>query len=244
MELAPGEKQDFLDDDTVPWIQAGAEHGNVEAQAMLGMLYAEGSGVSKDLKKSLVWTLKAAEQGDVSAQLDVAAFYYSGVGEEIPQDFERSLVWFKKVAAQNISDGLEMQAQMTRRGEGTPKDLAAALEFDRQVNDAYNIGIAYRLGRGVARDEHKALEFFLKAVEQHRPFAACAIGTLYLEGREFPHDKIQAYRWLTRGNQPGQGHDETCTKKYTALNKTMTPRDFDLAETNPADRGEAKQDNR
>jgi len=49
-------------------IQEAAEQGDPDAQFKLGVLYYSGEGVPQDLTEARKWILKAAEQGDATAQ--------------------------------------------------------------------------------------------------------------------------------------------------------------------------------
>lgn len=46
-----------------------AEQGNAQAQYELGMMYGIGDGVKQDTANALVWLLKAAKNGNESAEL-------------------------------------------------------------------------------------------------------------------------------------------------------------------------------
>jgi uncharacterized protein len=190
---------------------------------------ANGQGIPRDDAKAFAWYLKAAEQGDADAQWIVAVLYHDGTG--VAKDLSRSIFWYQKGVAQGREDAGTMLAQMYRNGEGTPKDLGKALEVYRQIGDDYSIGHAYHLGSGVERDDVKAMEFYLKAANAGYAFAPCFIGKMYLDGVGVPHDKIQAYRWMTRSQ-----HDiAMCDVRYAQLVKNMTPSDLDRAESDPAD---------
>jgi len=57
-----------------------AEDGSVDAQKSVGLMYATGKGVDKDLSKSFFWYKSAAEQGDADAQWMLGYFYNDGEG--------------------------------------------------------------------------------------------------------------------------------------------------------------------
>ncbi len=57
-----------------------AERGDARAQCILGDLYYNGIGVTKDYAESLNWYKKAAEQDDVKAQTNLGFMYKNGVG--------------------------------------------------------------------------------------------------------------------------------------------------------------------
>ena len=45
-----------------------ADQGNANAQTWIGVLYANGQGVSQDYAEALRWYRKAADQGNATAQ--------------------------------------------------------------------------------------------------------------------------------------------------------------------------------
>jgi len=54
------------------WYRKAADQGDQEAQYYLGVCYADGRGVPKDLSKAAEWWRKAADQGDGRAQNNLA----------------------------------------------------------------------------------------------------------------------------------------------------------------------------
>lgn len=59
-------------------------------------MYANGVTTSKNYEKAYYWFLKAAEQNDVDAQLNIGNMYESGIGVEVNK--EKSIYWYKKAA--------------------------------------------------------------------------------------------------------------------------------------------------
>ena len=51
----------------VKWYRLAAEQGHLEAQSELGICYANGWGVTRDLVEAYVWHTLAGEQGHVMA---------------------------------------------------------------------------------------------------------------------------------------------------------------------------------
>lgn len=64
--LAEEEKTSFAD------LQRQAEQGDADAQFSLALRYAKGYGVPQDYTKAWEWYLKAAAQGDATAQKNLA----------------------------------------------------------------------------------------------------------------------------------------------------------------------------
>ena len=57
------------------WVQKAADHGHAGAQALLGVLYSLGLGVTKDYDSAFKWAQKAAEQGNAVAQALLGGLY-------------------------------------------------------------------------------------------------------------------------------------------------------------------------
>lgn len=79
------------------WTAKAAHKGHAEAQAKLGELYSNGSGVPKDLSEAVKWFRAAAEQDHGYAQIQMGKCLEQGLG--IPKNFEQALKWYEKAAA-------------------------------------------------------------------------------------------------------------------------------------------------
>ena len=74
-----------------------AERGNARAQANLGFMYENGTGVTQDYKQAVKWYRKAAEQGNAYAQANLGDMYEDGTG--VTQDYVLAHMWFNLAAA-------------------------------------------------------------------------------------------------------------------------------------------------
>ena len=59
-------------------LRQAAEQGDANAQAALGMMYAEGEGVRQDYAEAAKWWRRAAEQGHVYSQGNLGMMYNRG----------------------------------------------------------------------------------------------------------------------------------------------------------------------
>ena len=75
-----------------------AEQGDAQAQFNLGLCYANGDGVQKDLTQAVFWLRKAADQGDAEAQFNLGVCYANGYG--VQKDLTQAVFWFCKAADQ------------------------------------------------------------------------------------------------------------------------------------------------
>lgn len=86
------------------------------------------------------------------------------------------------------------------RGEGMPKDPAAAVEILRKAARnaplaAYNLGVMYANGDGIARDEGEAFRYFHGAASGRDALAMIRVGLAYASGRGVTRDPAQAEAW-------------------------------------------------
>ena len=69
-----------------------------EVQLKLGGLYAQGAGVPQDFSKAAALFRKAAEQGEKTAQYNLAVLSEQGRG--VPKDSNEALKWYQSAARQ------------------------------------------------------------------------------------------------------------------------------------------------
>lgn len=78
-----------------------AEGGLADAQYGLGLLYANGFGVSMDDDLALKWYGLAADQGHPLAQCNLAVMHANGWG--VPQSDEEAFKWYSLAAEQGVT---------------------------------------------------------------------------------------------------------------------------------------------
>ncbi|HPE60150.1 MAG TPA: tetratricopeptide repeat protein [Thiolinea sp.] len=102
-----------------------AFRGDAAAQMMLGAMYEDGAyGVAQDPGKALEWYLKAARQGFVKAQHNLALLYEDGRGVE--QDFRQAAIWYKKAADAGFSEAQNNLAVLYILGRGVEQNAGKA----------------------------------------------------------------------------------------------------------------------
>ncbi|MGB6133342.1 MAG: tetratricopeptide repeat protein [Acidobacteriaceae bacterium] len=165
------------------WYRKAAEGGDSYAQNNLGALYEEGDGVPQDFKEAAFWYRKAAEQGNVGALCNLGSLYELGKG--VAKDCAQAATWYREAADQYA--------------HGTAPDYELAAHFYRKAADQgdpwaqLQLGLLYKTGRGVPKDDVQAAAWIGKASEHAMPAANYNLGLLYLQGRGVPHDDVEAY---------------------------------------------------
>lgn len=85
------------------WYRKAADQGNAAGEFGLGMEYASGEGLPKELEKALEWVRRSAEQGYQSAVETMAMAYRSG-GLGVAVDLKEAERWASKAAAIRAAD--------------------------------------------------------------------------------------------------------------------------------------------
>ena len=156
-------------DGFVKWWQASAEQGNAHAQNMLGNMYENGRGVTKDYAKAVEWYRKSAEQGYVYAQNNLGRMYENGRG--VSKDYAKAVEWYRKSVEQGDVTAPYYLGEMYYYGRGVSRDYAKAVEWYRKsaekgnIDARYTLGCMYHYGIGVSKDYAKAAEWYSKAAK-------------------------------------------------------------------------------
>ncbi|MEO5864921.1 MAG: tetratricopeptide repeat protein [Nitrospiraceae bacterium] len=101
-----------------------AEQGQVVAQYQLGLLYANGKGVTKDDAKARQWYEKAAIQGHAEAQVNLGVLLMYARGGQ--QDYKMAVYYLRLAANQGNDLAQRRLGQMYERGEGVQQDYINA----------------------------------------------------------------------------------------------------------------------
>ena len=177
-----------------------AEDGSVDAQVVLGRMYADGEGVPKDGAEAVAWFRKAADQGFAEAQFDLGYMYASGHGA--PHDDVQAAVWYRKAADQGDATAQYILATMYEDGRAGSRDYAqaaawyckAAVQGDATAQSA--LASMYESGRGVPRDYAQVAVWYYEAAEQGDREAQHRLGVMYSHGNGVAQDYAQAAKWL------------------------------------------------
>lgn len=83
------------------WYRLAAEQGHAGAQFSLGLIYAQGQGVTEDDTEAARWFRRAAEEGHAGAMYLLGSAYLIGRG--VDRDFREAVRWYR-LAAENGDD--------------------------------------------------------------------------------------------------------------------------------------------
>ena len=179
--------------------KASADAGQAEAQFDLGVLYAQGLGVRRDLTEATKWYRKAANQGNAEAEFALGQMYLRGWG--VPRDEADAMRWFQ-MANSVDSDGPPTDWTPVA-GYGVEKDSKQAAHWYRMAADKghaeaqFNLAQLYASGDGVKKDDEQAARWVSASATQGYAPAMAELGQRYSEGRGVTQDNKRAYFWLT-----------------------------------------------
>jgi TPR repeat protein len=106
-----------------------ADRGNMNAEAQLAWMYANGRGVPQDFVKAAKWYYSAAVQGHGWAQYELGMLYNKGLG--VRRDYILSYVWLNLSASQAVGDDHDFKARMrdSVATKMTPAQMAVAQQM-------------------------------------------------------------------------------------------------------------------
>ena len=104
-----------------------ADKGQLMAEYMLGMMYANGQAVPQSYSEAMKWLRKAADDGEAKAQFNIGVLYVKGLGT--PKDLAEASKWYRRAADQGEPAALYNLGTMYAKGESVAKDPVAAYKL-------------------------------------------------------------------------------------------------------------------
>ena len=98
------------------------KQGHAVAQNNLGLMYANGQGVTQNHKTAVKWYTLAAEQGLADAQYNLGFMYHEGKG--VIQDNVYAHIWWNIAASQGVKNATKNRDILAK--EMTPADISKA----------------------------------------------------------------------------------------------------------------------
>jgi TPR repeat protein len=181
-------------------LQPLADAGNAKAEMLLASVYGTVNLPAHDPDKSAYWTRKAAERGDVDAQLSAGYLYRQGEG--VPKDLTESLRWFRAAADHGSQIAENELARVYLNGMGTAKDPAQALAWERKAAEQRgpltalaegSVGSMYMKGDGALQNYAEAARWFRRSAEHGFPNSYLMLAQLDEKGLAGAPDPFEAY---------------------------------------------------
>ncbi|MEH6552394.1 MAG: tetratricopeptide repeat protein [Pseudomonadales bacterium] len=101
--------------------------GDVDAQSDLGIMYAQGYGVPKNINEAVKWWTKAADMGQNKAQGYLGGIYSSETSGLL--NYKKAFKYYSLSAKQNDAISQSILGFMYAEGQGVEKDINKAIEL-------------------------------------------------------------------------------------------------------------------
>ena len=196
--------------ENIETIKGLAQKGDAEAQNKLGICYEYGlAEYPQNDAEAAKWFMKAAEQGYMDAQKNLASCYKEGIG--VLQNDGKAFEWFEKAAIQGDIVAQNNVGYFYSLGIGVEQDYSKAFEWFKKAAEQgqsvaqTNLAGCYEKGRGVAQDYEKAFEWYYKAAEKGDDEAQTAVGIFLQHGKGIKRNYVEAFEWFTKAAEQGNG---------------------------------------
>ncbi|KAF9155886.1 copper transport protein ctr1 [Actinomortierella ambigua] len=218
------------DDDVVAYFCTAARAENTAAQLFLGWIYGHGRGVVKSERDSFWWYRKAANGGNVVAQIRLARMYENGQ-DTVSSNAFKAATWYRRAADNGSAEAQLAIGRMYTEGYGVKEDTSqAARWYEMAAKQGHHeaqtiLGQWFALGRGVVQSDEQAVEWLTLAAEQGNPAAQTRLGQMYLDRcspRELVSSELSgtlsetydqsnqslsmAVKWFTRAAEQGNAN--------------------------------------
>jgi len=197
----------------------------------LGVLYALGDGVDKNLATSRRFYTKAAKEGEIDAMFDLGLMYKKGEG--VQKNSTKARTWFTKAADGGHAEAMYQIAQYFHLARRANKNLATAVKWYTKVAEKGSIKVAsYAMnnlgecfkegGDGVEQNWATAVKWYTKAAEGGRNYTAMYnLGLCYEFGNGVRRKNLnEAWMWYKKA------HDAQTTNPDPAAPKQDAHRHF------------------
>ncbi len=185
-----------------------ARKGDAAAQTLIGELYENGLGISRDPKEAASWYEIAAKSGNREAQFAYGIKLMKG--EHVEKNLERGLELMKQAADAGHPVALFNYASHLVTERPTSATYRKALPLfekaaEYRLADAY-FALARIYSDGLAtgiNDTERGSIWLKKAATSGIDTAQIELGIKLLDGNPSPEDKTQAFSWFKAAANSG-----------------------------------------
>ena len=184
------------------WYEKSAELNSRDAMNNLGLLFANGQGVTQDYAKAKYWYEKSAELNNSYAMNNLGLLFANGQG--VTQDYANAKYWYEKSAKLNNRDAMFSLGLLFANGRGVTQDYAKAkywYEKSAELNESdamSNLAFLFANGQGVTQDYVKAKYWYEKSAELNNREAMFNLGLLFTNGQGVTQDYVKAKYWYEK----------------------------------------------
>ena len=141
------------------------------------------------------------EQNDPQAHFLLGLRYING--EDVPKDVEKGFLLVKKAAEMGFADAYHELGVCYYCGEGTEKNLSAAVRWWAEgaaagnLNSMTNLGLHYTNQKDKKLNE-KGIRLLETAAKRGQAEAQCNLGVTYWQGQGIEKNEKEGLKWLEK----------------------------------------------
>jgi len=184
-----------------------ANNNDPDAKGKLGILFARGIGVQKDLEQASKLFEEAAKAGSVKAQSDLAAAYLMGRGVE--RNPTTAGFWFEKAAKAGYAEAQIQYGLMKIQGTGCRQDIKIGLAWlkkasqQRHSEGAKQAKVLLERLRGNPPKIGTNIDALINRAKKNELEAQWELAQRYEFGKGVKVDFSEAIKWLDAASRQG-----------------------------------------
>ena len=198
-----------------------AEAGDAEAQSRLGVLYAQGLGVEKNVDRARELFQQSYEQGNPFGAYNLASLYAMGTG--VKKDCRKALAILHSPAESGNPVAQVNLASLYADGSiCTKRDLDKAVHWYTEAAKQedplamHSLGAMHARGEGFEQDFAKAITWYSRAAEKGYASSQAALGFMHQYGQGVEPDIEKAIHWYRLAADQG---DENALQQLRELDR-------------------------
>jgi TPR repeat protein len=184
-----------------------AERGEPTAHTLVGRIYAEGLGTSKNQPLAVQWFARGADLGDPEAMFAYGLMLAEGEGVE--KNRTEAARYLEAAAAKRHPLANYNLALLFITGDGKPQNphrgfMHMRFAAEHGVTTAqYDLGTLYATGQGTDHNAFEAAKWIAKAAEQGHPEAQIDYAVILFRGHGVPPDAKMGAEFFRRAAEKG-----------------------------------------
>jgi uncharacterized protein len=196
-------------DEALSFANDACNRNEAQGCAILGVLYYNGLGVTKDTARAATLARKACDGGYSGGCRNLGIYYFGGNG--VDKDPAQAAALFRTACDAGDAHGCGWLGNLLLSGTGIARDPVQGLAVSRKAcngGDAQgctDAGVTYENGFGVEKDYAQAAGFYQKGCDGGSAAGCSDLGTLYELGNGVAKDPAQAMAFFRKGCDGGYG---------------------------------------
>jgi len=178
-------------EEAIRYYKAAVELKSLDARYNLGTLYYH-HPIYDDVPAAIGLFRKAAEGGHLAAQTKLASLYESGVEKHLQPNIQTSIKWYRKAATEGYLEAKNNLAViLLKNSDVDSKEYHQAITLLTEASQAghapsqNNLGHCYEFGKGVEKNDARAVEWYKKSASQGHSASFINLGYLQMKRREY-----------------------------------------------------------